>query len=70
MFNTANLNNQGGNLIYQTGKTTDSTAADNSTTTWKMSGGNVIQGINFKNNVTDGTFGTTSKLEFVGIKEI
>ena len=70
MFNTGNLNNQGGNLIYKTGLTTNSTAADNSMTTWKMSGGNLIEGINFKQNVTDGTFGTTSKLEFVGIKEI
>ena len=70
MFNTGNLNNQGGNLIYKTGATTSSTAADNSTTTWKMSGGGALEGINFKNNVTDGTFGTTSKLEFIGIKEI
>ena len=43
MFNTGNLNNQGGNLIYKTGVTTNSNAADNSTTTWKMSGGELLK---------------------------
>jgi len=70
MFNTPSLNNQGGHLIYNTGATTSSAAAFNSITTWKMSGGGAIEGINFKQNVTDGTFSTVSKLEFVGIKEI